>query len=326
MWNWFAKKAGSYRTEMSLKSRSPALVGCVLLGLAWLPAGLSAEDILVDSLSDPMHWKLVPDRIPGSQLGQSTLKAVTQPTRPGASGALELRYDLQNCHGINLEWLGGALLGRPTEVSFWLYGDRQKHHLTARLEDATGHSFLVPLGDIDWQEWRQVEIPMEESKWEPMRDTPIFLRNVPAAIQAFLPAEATPRTVKVLRGESGQFEVTLRNPFHGPVELSAAGQQVRLPAGGTKTVTVPVPADQTAIWQPLVWLSPGGQVAVSTPVNVTLLAGQRPPILEHTPEINRLVEIPDSSSLNVTDEVTIAFTLRVNGPPVGRQAPRQSGG
>ena len=121
---------------------------------------------MVDTFSDPTHWKLVPDRIPGSHLGPTKLEAVTQPIRPGTTGAVKLSYDLSHCQTINIEWVGGPLVGRPTSVSFWLHGDGQKHHMTARLEDATGWSFLVPLGEIDWKDWRKVEIPMDESKWD----------------------------------------------------------------------------------------------------------------------------------------------------------------
>ena len=77
-----------------------------------------------------------------------------------------------------------------------------------------------------------------------LTDAPIFLRNVPASLDAFVPAESEPRTVKLLPGESGQFDVRLRNPFDRPLELSASGQTVALPARGEKTVTISVSADQ----------------------------------------------------------------------------------
>ena len=156
---------------------------------------------------------------------------------------------------------------------------------------------------------------------ETLTDTPIFLRNVPDSLAVFLPVECEPRVVKVLRGEAGTLDVTLRNPFNGPVELSAAGQKVALPAGGKITVTVPVSADQAAAWRPLVWRSPDNTVAMPTPVEVAVLSGQRAPILSRELEADRLVEVPDSTSLNVTEEVTVAFSLRVDGPTGGWLTP-----
>lgn len=150
-------------------SRKPrAAIGLFLCSLVLFPASLRAEEILVDPALDTTHWVLTGQRV-SYTLGQSKLEAVKQPARPGMAGSLKLTYDLERRGWIGIQWRGEPIAGRVESASFWLLGDGQKQRLSVRIEDAASQTYDVPLGTVDWEGWRQLQVPMDESKWQPVR-------------------------------------------------------------------------------------------------------------------------------------------------------------
>lgn len=55
------------------------------------------------------------------------------------------------------------LPGRPTALSFYLYGDGSHHTFTYRFVDSTGEVFQGSIGAIDWKGWRKVSLPLTEA-------------------------------------------------------------------------------------------------------------------------------------------------------------------
>ncbi len=129
-----------------------------------LPAAVLAEDLLVDPMASTTNWTLTGQRV-CYVLGKSKLEEVKDPVRPGSPSSLRLTYDLDRRHWIGIQWRGPAIPGRAESVGVWVFGDESKHHLVAHLADADGRTYDVLLGRIDWAGWREVSVPMEESRW-----------------------------------------------------------------------------------------------------------------------------------------------------------------
>jgi len=149
----------------------------------------------------------------------------------------------------------------------------------------------------------------------------VFLRDVPASLAAVRPVACAPSVLKLLRGDTGQLQVTLHNPFSKPLALRATGQSVDLAPGEQRTVTLSIRGEEAAAWKPPVWRSLDGQMEWPTPARVVALAGQREPIFQRAEEVKEPITVPDSSALTATDEVTVACWLRADGPSDTWQSP-----
>ncbi len=148
--------------------RRPLLKNLFQLTAASLAcAGALADDILVDPMSTTTNWALTGQRV-HYVLGQSKLEPASQPARASAKASLKLTCDLDGRSWVGMQWRGQPLPGRVEALAFWTHSDGSKHRLAARIEDANGRFFDAPLGALDWQGWRQVAVPMEETKWTPL--------------------------------------------------------------------------------------------------------------------------------------------------------------
>ncbi|MBM4079663.1 MAG: hypothetical protein FJ278_08180, partial [Planctomycetes bacterium] len=134
--------------------------------LCLLPTLALAEDILVDPLSATTNWALTGQRVCYT-LGKSSLAAVKEPAREGTQGSAKLTYDFDRRWWVGMQWRGEPLVGRVDKLTFWVHGDASKHQLAARIQDANDRGFEVRLGALDWEGWRQVTIPLDDSKWTP---------------------------------------------------------------------------------------------------------------------------------------------------------------
>lgn len=144
-------------------------------------------------------------------------------------------------------------------------------------------------------------------------ETPLFLRGVPESLALVRPVEAAPAVLKVLPGETASLEVTLRNPFSIPWRLMRDRETIELPAGGERRITVTRTAEAWTASALEPWRS-AERVSLAVPAQVVMLEGRREPILRYDAESSRMVELPDSSKANATDEVTVAARFRSQGP------------
>lgn len=140
-------------------------------------------------------------------------------------------------------------------------------------------------------------------------ESAVFLRDVPGTLSVIRPIESSPALLKVLRGERGEIETTLRNPFSVPLPLNRGGESIELSPGSERRVS----CSTVAGGQPEPWRGDNG-VVLDVPTRVITLAGQREPILRHDPETSTSMELPDSDDANATEEVTVACRLRSEGP------------
>lgn len=147
-----------------------------------------------------------------------------------------------------------------------------------------------------------------------LTDAAVFLRNVPPSLAAAQPILSEPGVLKLVQGESGEVRLRFHNPFDKPLVLSRPGHWVEIAPRAEVVVKMPIPAHQAAAWTPPVWRNPDGRIAWPTPGKVVALAGRRDPIFERNDETSAPVSLPHSSALNATDEVTVACSMRSEGP------------
>jgi hypothetical protein len=143
----------------------PSCCWAAALGVLAIPAGTAAaEEILIDPMGAQSPWVVTPSLNPE----KNVLEAVKRPARPGAAESLQLSYDVEKNPRPGIHWRGDPLPGRATSCSFWLWGDESGHRLEVRFEDAAGRWFDVPLERIQWRGWQQVQVPLDESRWNPV--------------------------------------------------------------------------------------------------------------------------------------------------------------
>ena len=143
-------------------------------------------------------------------------------------------------------------------------------------------------------------------------ESAVFLRDVPESLSVVRPIESSPAALKLLRGQRGKFEVTLRNPFSIPLHLKSGSESIELAPQSERTVSC-TSAITDGRNQPESWCSANGMV-LEVPTRIIQLAGQQEPILRYEPETSTATELPGSVAADATDEVTIACRLRSSGP------------
>jgi hypothetical protein len=221
-----------------------------ILLLILAPGVSRAEAWLVDAMADKAQWALTGQRIHFS-LGTSKLDVSKTPARPGAPSVLKLTCDLDQRGWVGVQWRGTPLVGRPERLSVWVCGDGCGQLLAARFEDAAGRAYQVPLRKLDFEGWREVEVPLVPNAWAPVRrlgdlDAPVHwpvslreLRVVKATTKCLTPtvafselrAEGQPRPLDRVeirlgctapanvfyQGAPVQFQAQIKNPNREPV-------------------------------------------------------------------------------------------------------------
>lgn len=218
-----------------------ALLPYALALLATLSSGTTrGETWLVDPMADKALWTLAGHRVHYS-LGTSRLDASTTPARPGGPAVLKLACDLTNRTWVGIQWRGAPLPGRPERLSLWVWGDGCGQSLVARFEDAAERAYQVSLGALDFQGWREVELPMAPAAWTPVRrvgdpEAPVHwpvclreLRVVKASPKSLTPSVAFShlRAVGKIRPMD---RVQIRLACAAPAGVFYQGQPVRFQA------------------------------------------------------------------------------------------------
>ncbi len=156
--------------------------------------------------------------------------------------------------------------------------------------------------------------PVRDGFWlANIGESAVFLRDVPETLSVVRLVEATPSVLKLLRGERGTIQTTLRNPFPAPLRLHRGQEIVELVPGAQRQVVSKCSPENEASGRIEPWRSEDGLV-LEVPSRVVTLAGQREPILRYDPETSNAAGLPDSAGANATDEVTVACRLRSDGP------------
>lgn len=138
--------------------------GLLISAILLAPFLASADSQLVDAMADKSQWVLVGTHHLHS-LGETKLEISDEPARAGAGKVLRLTSDLAERAWMGIQWRGEPLLGRPRRLSFWFHGDGSGHRLIARFEDAAGQTFQVPLTSINFEGWREIEVPVVPTAW-----------------------------------------------------------------------------------------------------------------------------------------------------------------
>jgi hypothetical protein len=176
---------------------------CVAAMMVWsgMACVAQAESWLVDAMDSKAQWALVGHRVLYSY-GMSKLEVSKISNRPGRAAGLQLTCDLADRSWMGIQWRGAPLVGRLERLSFWIRGDGCAHTLTAWFEDAAGRAYQVPVTKLDFNGWRAVDVPVDPSRWTPVRrvgelDAPVHwpvalrdLRVVKANAKALLPTVA----------------------------------------------------------------------------------------------------------------------------------------
>lgn len=213
---------------------------CKLILAAFTCGTLHADSWQVDAMDGKAKWAITGHRLHYT-LGSSKLDASREPARPGAASVLKLTCDLAERSWIGIQWRGGPLPGKPERLSFWLHGDKCGQALVARMEDAAGRVYQVPLGPIDFDGWRQIDVPMDASRWTPVRrqgDTelpvrwPVCLREI-RVVKATAKCPTPTVALSDLRaaGQPGPIDkVQIDLACEAPAHLFYDGEPVQLQA------------------------------------------------------------------------------------------------
>ena len=139
-----------------------------LLALSMIAAAVATAgsmDVAVDAMVSVDLWQVGGRRI-NYVLGRSAVRSSEEHVRPGAAACLELHYDFQEPRRdyVSAFYRGPATPGYCRELTFWLFGDGSGRRLRVSIEDATGRWFQRYLGAIDWEDWRQVTVPVAEGQ------------------------------------------------------------------------------------------------------------------------------------------------------------------
>lgn len=183
------------------------------------------------------------------------------------------------------------------------WSHRATRQLAFQLGDRSSLETLDLMGNV-------VPAQVRDGVWiANVDESAVFLRDVPGTLSVIRPIESAPALLKVLRGERGEIETTLRNPFPAPLHLKRGQESLELAPKTERRVSCAIAAGG----QPEPWRGENG-VVLDIPTRVITLAGQREPILQHDPETSTAMELPNSADANATDEVTVACRLRSEGP------------
>ena len=145
-------------------------------------------------------------------------------------------------------------------------------------------------------------------------DAPVFIRDVPAELEAVVPLSGSPAVLKLIGGQSSRIRVTFRNPFDQQLKLANNGHVVTLPPRGAQKLLWTVSARAAAAWDPPVWRSDDGQIELTLRTQVVLLTGQLKPIFAQRDEVQKPTTLKQTAALNMSDEWTVVCRFRSTGP------------
>ncbi|MEW6354697.1 MAG: LamG-like jellyroll fold domain-containing protein [Planctomycetota bacterium] len=139
-----------------------AIVHLLLIPIAGLA---DMKELVIDPLATTEHWQVGGNRV-FYHLGKSSLFPSTEQAREGAEASLKLTYDFEEPHRwfVSAYHIGPAIPGRCAEVSFWLYGNGSKRPIRLSIEDARERWFERTVGNIDWEGWKRVTVPVGDGK------------------------------------------------------------------------------------------------------------------------------------------------------------------
>jgi len=183
--------------ETTMKRFSPKLVA--LLAIVGPLANAETREWVVHSMQEQGHWQVGGQRV-SYTLGESSLRVAPDPGGEGKALCLTADFREPRRSFVSAYWSGRAVPGQTQSFSFDLRGDGSGCGLRVSIEDGAGCWFQRALGNVDWEGWREVTVPVGDGTgWRLLRllgqevsaiEHPIAIRQISLLRKAGGPEES----------------------------------------------------------------------------------------------------------------------------------------